>query len=232
MAERPIPQEFQPFLREEEVAEKLLSLGAISVETDKTFTWSSGIESPVYSDMRLIISDAQTRWRIANLLAYEVGYMQEIEELGGIAGTATAGIPHAALVAERLHLPMVYVRSQSKDHGKGNQIEGRVKEGERYVVIEDLISTGESSINSAKALRDAGAICENIVSIFDYNLPVSQEKARLENLTLSSLTNFPTIVNVAFDKGLWSDEQIEIAVDWYKALQDGEIKTLSFNSSK
>lgn len=212
MTERQIPQEaYLP--SEKEVTTRLLSLGAISVETDRTFTWSSGIESPVYSDMRLIISDVESRRRIADLLAYRV---EELGEMDGIAGTATAGIPHAALVAERLKLPMVYVRSQAKDHGKRKQIEGKVAEGQKFVVIEDLISTGRSSISSAEALKDAGAICENVVAIFDYQLPISQENARQSRLSFNSLTNFPMVLDIAAENGLWNDSQIKTAKEWYQ----------------
>jgi len=212
MTENPNHQEKQPLLTKEDIAERLLSLGAISVETDRTYTWSSGIESPVYSDMRLIISDVESRKQIADLLAETV---KKFGNIDGVAGTATAGIPHAALVAERLGFPMVYVRSEAKGHGKENQIEGVAQEGLSYVVIEDLISTGSSSIKSAEALIAAGAICNNVVSIFDYKLPIATENATQAELTFNSLTDFPTVMKTALEKGLWSTQQLEVAQEWY-----------------
>jgi len=213
MAERVIPAEAALLGDVGVTAIRLLSLGAISVETERTYTWSSGIEAPIYSDMRLIISDVESRRRIADLLTYKVVALGEID---GIAGTATSGIPHAALVADRLRLPMVYVRNQVKDHGKKNQIEGRVNEGQRFVIIEDLISTGGSSIGSAEALRDAGAICEDVVAIFDYKFPISQENARKAGLSFNSLTNFPVVMDVAKRNGQWNNKQIEIVTAWYQ----------------
>lgn len=215
MVERQTPKEKQPLTPSEEVATKLLSIGAISVETDKTFTWSSGIESPVYSDMRLIMSNPEMLSDIAEMLAQKVERVTKMR-VSGIAGTATAGIPHATLVAQRCHLPLVYIRSQAKDHGKGNQIEGVVEKGKEYVVIEDLISTGVSSINSANALREAGANCNNVVSIFNYNLPFSQKNSEEAGLTFSSLTDFPTVMQVAFENNLWTDQQVAIASAWYR----------------
>src|SRR6476619_2258306 len=149
-----------------EIASHLLEIGAVFLQPNDPFTWSSGMKSPIYCDNRLTLSYPHIRQDIAR------GLQQLIEEhfpgTDVIAGTATAGIPHAAWVSDKLNLPMCYVRSKAKEHGKGNQIEGQVKENQRVVVIEDLISTGGSAITAVDALREAGCDVLGIVSIFTY----------------------------------------------------------------
>lgn len=148
------------------VAEDLLRIKAVFFQPSDPFTWSSGIKSPIYCDNRLSISYPDVRNNIATSLAELV--KAKYPEADVIAGTATAGIPHAAFVSEKLNLPMCYVRSKPKEHGKGKQIEGRVQEGQKVVVVEDLISTGGSSINAVEALREAG--CEVLGVVANVNI--------------------------------------------------------------
>ena len=156
------------------IAANLLSIGAVSLQPETPFTWASGIKSPIYCDNRLTLGYPEIRKNIAT------GLVQLIEEKFGtvdvIAGTATAGIPHAAWTSDLMNLPMVYVRSSAKGHGKGNQIEGPITAGQKVVVVEDLISTGGSVITCVEALREACCEVVGVVSIFTYNLPAAVEK--------------------------------------------------------
>ena len=147
-------------------------------------------------------------------------YIELLDESGKefdvIAGTATAGIPHAAWIAEALDLPMVYVRGKAKDHGKGNQVEGSVDRGSRVAVVEDLISTGGSSAESALALRENGAIVEDVFAIITYGMKKAEETYEMNGLNLNVMTDFRTILNVARDKGTITEEQIPMILDWFQ----------------
>ncbi|MCD8240792.1 MAG: orotate phosphoribosyltransferase [Oscillospiraceae bacterium] len=185
--------------RKEQIAKDLLSIRAVFFRPEEPFIWASGIKSPVYCDNRLTLTDVTVRGDVEQGLAELVQmYYPQAEAL---MGTATAGIAHAAITAHLLGLPMGYVRSGAKDHGRKTQIEGALSAGEKVVVVEDLISTGGSAVETAEILRAAGAEVLGVVSIFTYGMKKSAERfaaARLEN---HSLTDFDTIAAVAAQEG-------------------------------
>jgi len=203
-----------------EIAAHLLEIGAVFLQPNEPFTWSSGLKSPIYCDNRMTLSFPQVRREIAKGLSELIKiHYPEVEV---IAGTATAGIPHAAWVSDVLNIPMCYVRSKAKAHGKGNQIEGKVVKGQKVVVIEDLISTGGSAITAAEALREAGCEVLGIVAIFSYQLPAATASLEAANISAHTLTDYPTLINVALDKNVVSENDIESLkswrenpVDWY-----------------
>jgi orotate phosphoribosyltransferase len=195
-----------------EIAEALLEIEAVSLQPDNPFTWSSGMKSPIYCDNRLTLSYPATRRRVAEGLKSLI--VEHFPDAEMIAGTATAGIPHAAWVSELLDLPMSYVRSKAKGHGKGNQIEGKVTQGQKVVVVEDLISTGGSVIEAVEALREAGCVVLGVVSIFTYELEKGTEKLRGANVTAYSLTDFTTLANLAEEKGLINKKNLESLAEW------------------
>lgn len=195
------------------VAEILLQINAVSLNPKSPFKYASGILSPVYTDCRLLMSFPKERGKVRDL------YIEAIEKLGGIdliAGTATAGIPHAAWIADKLGLPMVYVRSSQKDHGKGNKIEGLVGKGSCAIVVEDLISTGESSVNSAKAVRESGAKVDYVISIMSYGMKKAEENFAQNNLKLITLTTFTDLLDVAQTLGKINPEEKETILEWTK----------------
>jgi len=181
------------------IARDLLSIKAVFLRPEQPFTWASGIKSPIYCDNRLTLTAPAVRADV------ETGLVQLIRkhypEAEVLMGTATAGIAHAAITAQFMGLPMGYVRSGAKDHGRGNQIEGRLDAGQKVVVVEDLISTGGSAIDAVNALREAGAEVLGIVSIFTYNMKRGLERLSEAGVTNYSLTDFDTIVQVAVDEG-------------------------------
>lgn len=181
------------------IAKALLEIGAVFLRPDEPFTWASGIKSPIYCDNRLILSSPKYRTVVEKAIAETVS--REFPDCEILMGTSTAGIAHAAIAAEFMGLPMGYVRSGAKDHGRGNQIEGRLEPGQKAVVIEDLISTGGSVIEVVNALRDAGAEVLGIVSIYTYNMKKSAERLSAANVRNVSLTNFDTTVSVAAETG-------------------------------
>ena len=185
-------------MREKDVAKGLLSIKAVFFRPDEPFTWASGIKSPVYCDNRLTLTAPEVRTLIENSIADVI--REEYPEADVIMGTATAGIAHAAIAAHILGLPMGYVRSGAKDHGRGNQIEGQLNKGDKVVIVEDLISTGGSVIDAATALRNAGAEVLGIVSIFTYGMQKGLDRLAQENLKNISLTNFDVISEGAVDE--------------------------------
>ena len=178
------------------IARDLLSIKAVFLRPEEPFTWASGIKSPIYCDNRLTLTAPAVRVDIENGLAALIRAKYPDAEV--LMGTATAGIAHAAITAHILNLPMGYVRSGAKDHGRQNQIEGRLEPGQKVVVVEDLISTGGSVIEVVNVLRDAGANVLGIVSIFTYGMKKGLAAAEIEN---TSLTNFDAVVNVAAEEG-------------------------------
>lgn len=180
---------------EREIAKGLLSIKAVFFRPEEPFTWASGIKSPVYCDNRLILTAPDVRNIVESSISEVI--KESYPEADIIMGTATAGIAHAAIAAHILGLPMGYVRSSAKDHGRGNQIEGRLNAGDKVVIVEDLISTGGSVIDAARALRDAGAEVLGIVSIFTYGMQKGLDRLAQENLKNISLTNFDVISEVA-----------------------------------
>lgn len=185
------------------IAEDLLKIKAVFFQPNDPFTWSSGIKSPIYCDNRLTISYPDVRKNIAISLASLI--KEKYPEAEVIAGTATAGIPHAALVSNELYLPMCYVRSKPKGHGKGKQIEGMVTEGQKVVVVEDLISTGGSSINAVEALREAGCEVLGVVAIFTYGLEVAQDNLVSHGVQADAICDYETLLDVAIEKGFLAE---------------------------
>ncbi len=194
------------------IAKQLLKIKAVYLQPNEPFTWSSGLKSPIYCDNRLTLSFPDIRSQIAEGLTQLI--KEHYSDVDVIAGTATAGIPHAAWVSDKLNLPMCYVRSKAKGHGKGNQIEGQVKERQKVVVVEDLISTGGSAITAVRALRDAGCQVLGIVSIFTYGLTLGQEKLSEANVDAKSLCNYDTLIEVAAKEGYVDDEDINKLKMW------------------
>lgn len=194
-------------MREKDVAKGLLSIKAVFFRPDEPFTWASGIKSPVYCDNRLTLTAPEVRNLIENSIADVI--KEEYPEADVIMGTATAGIAHAAIAAHILGLPMGYVRSGAKDHGRGNQIEGQLNKGDKVVIVEDLISTGGSVIDAATALRNAGAEVLGVVSIFTYGMQKGLDRLAQENLKNISLTNFDVISEVAVDESYIRPEDRE-----------------------
>lgn len=182
-----------------EIAEQLLDIKAVFLQPNAPFTWSSGLKSPIYCDNRLTLSYPKVRKNIAAGLAELI--KKNFPETEVVAGTATAGIPHAAWVSDILDLPMAYVRSKAKAHGKGNQIEGKVEKGQKVVVVEDLISTGGSVITAVNSLREAGCEVLGVVAIFTYELPKGKELLGEAEIKAYSLTDYTSLLDVAQKKG-------------------------------
>ena len=190
-----------------EIAGDLLSIGAVFLRPHQPFIWASGIKSPIYCDNRLTLSSPEVRTRVENGLCSLIKrYYPDCEIL---MGTSTAGIAHAAIVGHITGLPMGYVRSGTKDHGRPNQIEGKLLPGQKVVVIEDLISTGSSAIEVVNALRQAGAVVLGIASIFTYGMKKGLLEMSAADVTNHSLTDFDTVINVAAEKGYITEEDIE-----------------------
>ncbi|MDY6222777.1 MAG: orotate phosphoribosyltransferase [Candidatus Borkfalkiaceae bacterium] len=189
------------------VAEDLLSIGAVFFRPNDPFIWASGIKSPVYCDNRLILTAPKARIRVENAIAETV--KREYPEAEILMGTSTAGIAHAAIAAHILNLPMGYVRSGAKDHGRKNRIEGKLEKGQKAVVVEDLISTGGSVMEVVNALKEAGAEVLGIVSIFTYGMQRGKALLAAENVKNVSLTNFDEVADVAAKKGYIAPEDVK-----------------------
>lgn len=202
-----------------EIANVLLKVGAVELSPNDPFTWASGIQSPIYCDNRLTMSDPVGRKKIAEGLAEVI--RTNYPETTVIAGTATAGIPHAAWIADILGLPMVYIRSSAKGHGRSRQIEGKISKDDKAVIVEDLISTGGSSLNAAAALRSEGVEVTGIVSIFTYELKKADEAFAEEKLTYHSLTNFAALIEASKEAGAIEEASIESLLDWHGKLKAG-----------
>ncbi len=192
---------------EEKIARALLSIGAVVVRPDEPFTWASGIKSPIYCDNRLTLTSPEVRSEIENGLANLV--RAKFPECEVLMGTSTAGIAHAAIVGHIMGLPMGYVRSGAKDHGKKNQIEGKLEAGEKVVVVEDLISTGGSVLEVVDVLREAGAEVLGIVSIFTYGMKKGLVRLEEEHVINHSLTNLDVLTKVAAIDGIIPEQDIE-----------------------
>lgn len=189
---------------EKMIAAELLSIKAVFLSPNEPFTWASGIKSPIYCDNRLILTAPKSRKIVENAIAQTV--KERFPEAEVLMGTSTAGIAHAAIAADILDMPMGYVRGSAKDHGRGNRIEGRLEQGQKVVVIEDLISTGGSCIDVVEALREAGAEVLGVVSIFTYGMKKGIERLAAAGVTNYSLSNFDTLVSVAAEQGYIAPE--------------------------
>lgn len=207
---------------QKEIAKGMLKVGAVELNPTELFTWASGIKSPIYCDTRLTISDVAVRKQIAQGLAENI--KKHFGETEVVAGTATAGIPHAAWVSDLLELPMVYVRSKAKEHGRGNQIEGKIQPGQKVVVVEDIISTGGSSITAVEALRAAGCEVVGAVCVYTYNLPRAEQAFEEVGVKYVSLTNFDYLVEAASETGVIEGNDIPFLQDWHSKLKAGELK--------
>lgn len=199
---------------EKNIAKDLLAIEAVFLSPNEPFTWASGLKSPIYCDNRITMSYPKVRKAIAQGLAEKI--KQAFPDVEVIAGTATAGIPHAAWVAEILDLPMVYIRSKAKDHGKGNQIEGRIFEGQKMVVIEDLISTGQSVLEATEAAKREGANVLGVAAIFTYELPAGEENFAKAELPLFTLTNYSVLIETALAKKYIDEAELALLKEWKK----------------
>ena len=189
------------------IAKDLLKIKAVFFRPEEPFTWASGIKSPVYCDNRLTLSDTEVRTDVETGLATLI--KENYPEVEVLMGTSTAGIAHAAITAHLMGLPMGYVRSGHKDHGRQNQIEGRLEKGQKVVVVEDLISTGGSVLEVVDVLREAGAEVLGIVSIFTYGMQKGLDRLAAANVKNISLTNFDVIAQVAAEDGYIKPEDVE-----------------------
>lgn len=197
-----------------QIAKDLLDIEAIFLRPNEPFTWASGIKSPIYCDNRITMSYPHVRRAIAKGLAAVIKTTYPEAEV--IAGTATAGIPHAAWVAEFLDLPMVYIRSKAKEHGKGNQIEGRIQPNQKMVVIEDLLSTGGSVLEACEAAKREGADVLGVAAIFTYELPQVQENFDQAGLSYVTLTNYTALIESALETGAIQESDVALLQEWRK----------------
>ena len=194
-------------MMEKKIAKDLLKIKAVFFRPDEPFTWASGIKSPVYCDNRLTLTAPEVRLDVENGLAELV--KTHYPEAEVLMGTSTAGIAHAAITAHILNMPMGYVRSGAKDHGRQNQIEGRLEKGQKVVVVEDLISTGGSVIEVVNVLREAGAEVLGVVSIFTYGMKKGLERLAEAEVKNISLTNFDVVAQAAAEEGYIAHEDVE-----------------------
>lgn len=199
---------------EKEIAKKLLEIKAVLLQPDDMFTWASGIKSPIYCDNRLTLSYPEIRNLVKESFAKSI--KENFTDLEIIAGVATAGIPHGALVADLLGLPFVYVRSSSKDHGRQNQIEGNLPKDAKVVLIEDLISTGGSSIKAYQALQEAGANMLGLAAIFTYGFPIADEKLKEANVKVVTLSNYEALIETALENNYIKESELELLQKWRK----------------
>ncbi len=199
---------------EKAVAEKLLQVQAIKLSPDQPFTWASGWKSPIYCDNRKVLSFPYVRDFIKSELCSVI--FEQYPEATVLAGVATAGIPWGAMAADQLKLPFIYVRPKPKEHGLGNQIEGSLEPGQRVLVIEDLISTGKSSLQVVDVLKAAGAEIVGMISIFNYGFEAASTACANAGVKTSSLTNYPTMIELAIEKGLVTADTKETLLNWSK----------------
>lgn len=196
------------------VAKNLLDINAVTLKPDEPFTWASRMRAPIYTDNRLTISYPFVRRNIAVGMTELIKH--HLDDVDVIAGVATAGIPHAAYVAERLQKPLVYVRSKPKDHGRGRQIEGVLKAGQKVVVIDDLLSTGGSALKAVKVVEDAGGDVIGVVSIFSYQLKALDDNFKEAGLPYYSVTNYTTLIETAKQNQMISEDQLASLHAWRK----------------
>ena len=199
-----------------EIAKGLLKIQAVFLRPNEPFTWASGIKSPIYCDNRLILTDPEVRNTVENEMARVV--KEKYPECEKLMGTSTAGIAHAAIAAHILDMPMGYVRGSAKSHGRNNRIEGKLEKGDKVVVIEDLISTGGSSIEVVEALREAGADVLGVISIFTYNTKKADEKFAEANVEKYSLCSVETMIDTAVKEGYIQVDEGEGIISWLREI--------------
>jgi orotate phosphoribosyltransferase len=201
-----------------EIAQQLLNIEAVFLKPNDPFTWSSGLKSPIYCDNRLTISYPEVRRMIAQGIAENI--KNHFPDADMIAGTATAGIPHAAWVSEILDLPMCYVRSKPKAHGKGSQIEGKVSKGQKVVVVEDLISTGGSCISAVNALREEGCEVLGVAAIFTYELQSGISKLAEADIKAVSLSDYTSLLEAAHENNYIEERDLEALISWKESPEE------------
>ena len=194
------------------VAEKLLEANAVRLSPENPFTWASGWKSPIYCDNRSVLSYPYIRDFVKSELCNVL--FEQFGEAEALAGVATAGIAWGAMAADQIKLPFLYVRPKPKDHGLGNQIEGRYEPGQKVVVVEDLVSTGKSSLQAVDALVAAGLEIVGMVSIFTYDFTVAKEAFEARNIRYQALTSYPVLLELALERGIIKPEQSEILLKW------------------
>ncbi len=197
---------------EKAVAEKLLQISAIKLSPQQPFTWASGWKSPIYCDNRKVLSFPYIRDFVKSEMCSVI--FEQFPDADVLAGVATAGIAWGAMAADQLKLPYVYVRPKPKEHGLGNQIEGNLEKGQKVVVIEDLISTGKSSLQVVDVLKAAGVEVVGMVAIFTYGFATADEAFEKAAIPLKTLTNYPTLIELAIEKGIISAEQQKTLLNW------------------
>ncbi|MCK4531261.1 MAG: orotate phosphoribosyltransferase [Candidatus Aenigmarchaeota archaeon] len=201
-----------------EIANILLDVRAITLSPSKPYRFVSGIFSPIYCDNRLLMSYPEKRKKIID---YFVEVIRERNlDFDVVAGIASSGIPHAAWIAERLGKPMIYIRKKTKEHGKENLIEGKLEKGQKVVIVEDLISTGSSSVNGVEAVRDQGGIVENCLAIFTYEMEKAKENFRNARCELIPLSDFTTLIEVASERNYIKPEERLKTLEWNKDPQN------------
>lgn len=197
---------------EKAVAEKLLQISAIKLSPQQPFTWASGWKSPIYCDNRKVLSFPYIRDFVKSEMCSVI--FEQFPDADVLAGVATAGIAWGAMAADQLKLPYVYVRPKPKEHGLGNQIEGNLKRGQKVVVIEDLISTGKSSLQVVDVLKATGVEVVGMVAIFTYGFTTADEAFKKAAIPLKTLTNYPTLIELAIEKGIVNAEQQKTLLNW------------------
>lgn len=196
-----------------EIARKLLQINAIKLSPQKPFTWASGLRSPIYCDNRIALSYPEIRSFIINSFVKKA---KNIASFNLVAGVATAGIPHGALLADRLQLPFVYIRSKAKEHGRQNQIEGFIPPGSRALVIEDLISTGGSCLKAVEALRSANCQITSVLAIFSYGFASASAAFASANVSFGTLSHYEALLEVALETNYIDKNQLETLKNWRK----------------
>ena len=203
---------FRGMTNEKAVAEKLLQINAIQLKPRQPFTWASGWKSPIYCDNRKTLSFPYIRDFVKSELCNVV--FEKFPDAGLLAGVATAGIAWGAMVADQLKLPFIYVRAKPKEHGLGNQVEGYFEPGQKVVVVEDLVSTGKSSLQVCKVLREQGLHVEGMVSIFSYGFDVAARAFAEAGIVLKPLTNYQTLIGLAMEKGVIQPGDEATLLNW------------------
>lgn len=201
---------------EKRIAEILLEIEAITLNTKQPYKYVSGILSPIYTDCRLLMGYPEKRAEVIECMAEKAEKEIGKESIDVIAGVASSGIPHAAWLANRLKKPMIYARKQEKDHGKQNLIEGVLKDGDKVLLIEDLISTGKSSLEAVHTIEESKGLVKNCLAIFTYEIPKAEESFKENNINLLTLTNLTALIEVAASTGKINESDKEIILDWAK----------------
>lgn len=205
---------FCAMTNEKVIAEKLLQINAIKLSPNEPYTWASGMKSPIYCDNRSVLSHPFQRDFIKSEMSNIV--FEAYPDADVVCGVATAGIPWGMMVADQLKLPFIYCRPEPKKHGLGNQIEGQYFKGQRVIIIEDLVSTGKSSLQVVDVLRNEDLIVEGMVAIFSYGFELAKNNFTDKKVALRTLTNYPSLLEVALEKKIIKNEMLEVLLNWSK----------------